>query len=203
MTSINKSFFDKESQYRVLPEKCGRDSAYGKNGCHPDSSMVTLLLTYLKAIGKTTERQVREVYQMAITMDKLIELLNMDLELEYSAAIQYINHAAVMTGAAYGSIIKELKVHANQEIGHALILSDQIDYLGGSPSVKVGPVRISDDNVQMLEQDLAGEEDAVSRYKARIEQAEELKEFALAQQMRAILSVEQEHAMDLTQALGR
>ena len=45
---------------------------------------------------------------MAITQEKLIELLNKDLELEYSAAIQYINHAAVMTGAAYGDVIKEL-----------------------------------------------------------------------------------------------
>ena len=34
---------------------------------------------------------------MAITQKKLIELLNRDLELEYSAAIQYINHAAVMS----------------------------------------------------------------------------------------------------------
>ena len=48
---------------------------------------------------------------MAVTQKKLVELLNMDLELEYSAAIQYINHAAVMTGAAYGDIIKELKIH--------------------------------------------------------------------------------------------
>ncbi len=30
---------------------------------------------------------------MAVTIEKLIDLLNMDLELEYSAAIQYINHA--------------------------------------------------------------------------------------------------------------
>ena len=140
---------------------------------------------------------------MAIKTEKLIELLNMDLELEYSAAIQYINHAAVMTGAAYGDIIKELKIHANEEVGHAMVLADQIDYLGGSPSVEVGKIFVSADNAEMLEQDLAGEEDAINRYKARIEQAEELKEFALAQQLRTILAVEQEHAMDLRQALGR
>jgi bacterioferritin len=58
---------------------------------------------------------------MAITQKKLIDLLNKDLELEYSAAIQYINHAAVMTGAAYGDIIKELKIHANEEIEHKAI----------------------------------------------------------------------------------
>jgi bacterioferritin len=140
---------------------------------------------------------------MAITTEKLVELLNKDLELEYSAAIQYINHAAVMTGAAYGDVIKELKIHVTEEIGHAIILADQIDYLGGSPSVVVGPIHTAEGNDEMLEQDLAGEEDAIKRYKARIEQAEQLKEFALAQQLRTILAVEQEHAMDIKQALGK
>ena len=126
---------------------------------------------------------------MAITQEKLLNLLNKDLELEYSAAIQYINHAAVMTGAAYGDIIKEL--------------ADQIDYLGGSPSVEVGEILTTKDNNEMLQQDLDGEEDAIRRYKVRIEQAEQLKEFALGQQLRNILAMEQEHAMDLKQALGK
>jgi len=139
---------------------------------------------------------------MAITIDQLVELLNHDLELEYSAAIQYINHSAVMTGAAYGDIIKELKIHTNEEIQHAMILADQIDFLEGKPSVIVGEIRTSQDNQEMLRQDLEGEQDAIRRYKIRIEQAEELKEFALAQQLRSILANEQEHAMDLKQALG-
>ena len=139
---------------------------------------------------------------MPITLKKLIDLLNLDLELEYSAAIQYINHSAVMKGAAFGDVIKEIKLHATQEIQHAMVLSDQIDYLGGSPSVAVGKILTSEDNNQMLRQDLDGEEDAIKRYKLRVEQAEALKEFALAQQLRTILSMEQEHAMDLKQALG-
>jgi len=139
---------------------------------------------------------------MSISTEQVIELLNHDLELEYSAAIQYINHSAVMTGAAYGDIIKEIKIHANEEIQHAMILADQIDFLGGDPTVKVGEIRISDDADSMLRQDLDGEEDAIARYKLRVEQAEGLKEFALAQQLRNILATEQEHAMDLKQALG-
>ena len=108
-----------------------------------------------------------------------------------------------MKGAAYGDIIKELKIHANEEIMHAVILADQIDYLKGKPSVGVGEVHVADDNTGMLEQDLEGEEDAIRRYKTRIDQAEELKEFALSQQLRTILGMEQEHAMDLERALGK
>ena len=140
---------------------------------------------------------------MAVTQEKLIELLNIDLSLEYSAGIQYIQHAAVMTGAQYGDIIKELKIHASEEFAHAMVLADQIDYLGGVPTADVGQIYVSEDNVTMLEQDLAGEKDAIKRYKIRIDQAEELKEIALAQQLRLILAVEQEHAMDLMQALGK
>lgn len=141
--------------------------------------------------------------EAAITIDQLVEYLNKDLELEYSAGIQYIQHAAVMTGAQYGDIIKELKIHANQEFGHAMVLADQIDFLGGVPSVGVGPIHTSTDNVQMLQQDLDGENDAIARYKTRVDQAEQLKEFALSQQLRTILAMEQEHAMDLRQALGK
>ena len=140
---------------------------------------------------------------MEITKEKLIELLNNDLTLEYAAAIQYIQHAAVMSGAMYGDIIKELKIHATEEIQHALTLADQIDYLGGVPTVNVAKILTAKKNEEMLEQDLAGELGAIERYKLRVEQAESLKEYALAQQLRTILSMEQEHAMDLKQALGK
>jgi len=139
---------------------------------------------------------------MDISIKDLIKLLNRDLELEYAAAIQYINHAAIMKGAAYGDIIKEIKIHATEEIQHAMLLSDQIDFLGGQPTIQVGAIFTSEDNQVMLQQDLDGEEDAILRYKIRIEQAEGLKEFALSQHLRAILAMEQEHAMDLKQALG-
>lgn len=140
---------------------------------------------------------------MAIKLDELIELLNKDLSQEYTAMVQYIQHSGVLTGAEYGDIIKEIKIHASEELQHAIILAEQIDYLGGFPTVDVPMAATSEDNQEMLEQDLAGEEDAIARYKQRIVQSEELMELALAQKLREILSVEQEHAMDLRNALGK
>jgi len=55
----------------------------------------------------------------------------------------------------------------------------------------------------MLRQDLDGENDAIKRYVLRIRQAEELNLYHLAQHLRNILAVEQEHAMDLEAALGK
>ena len=140
---------------------------------------------------------------MAITKEELIKLLNLDLSKEYTAIVQYTQHTGVITGAAYGDIKKELAVHATEELQHALTLADQIDYLGGVPTVDVVPAKVSQDNIEMLEQDLEGENDAIARYIQRIEQAEALKLLALSQKLREILIMEQEHAMDLEQALGR
>ncbi len=140
---------------------------------------------------------------MAIELKQLIELLNRDLALEYTAMVQYAQHSGVLTGAEYGDIIKEIKIHASEELQHALILAEQIDYLGGIPTVEVPSAKVSQDNKKMLQQDLEGEEDAIARYKQRIVQTEELRELALAQQLRQILAVEQEHAMDLRNVLGK
>lgn len=139
---------------------------------------------------------------MAIAKEQMVDLLNRDLELEYSACIQYVQHAAVITGAQYESIQKELLVHANEELGHAVLISEQIATLGGNPTVKVGDIHVSDDNPEMLRQDLAGEEDAIARYKARIRQAEELEEYGLRRVLEDILIVEEEHRRDLLMSLG-
>jgi bacterioferritin len=140
---------------------------------------------------------------MAITKEQLIELLNKDLALEYTAIVQYTQHQGALKGAMYQSMQKELVIHAQEELLHATILCAQIDYLGGVPTVDVPAARISHDSITMLKQDLDGENDAIARYIVRIKQAEELNLYHLAQQLRNILAVEQEHAMDLEQALGR
>jgi bacterioferritin len=139
----------------------------------------------------------------SVTKEKLIELLNKDLGLEYTACVQYTQHQGVLKGAMYQSIQKELILHAQQELAHATVLAAQIDYLGGFPTVDMPVPKTSKDNVKMLEQDLEGENDAIARYIMRVKQAEELDLYHLAQQLRNILAVEQEHAMDLEQALGK
>lgn len=138
-----------------------------------------------------------------ITKEKLLELLNKDLALEYTACVQYTQHQGVLKGAMYQSIQKELIIHAQEELAHATTIAAQIDYLGGFPTVDMPNPKTSKENETMLKQDLEGENDAIDRYIVRIKQAEELNLYHLAQQLRNILAVEQEHAMDLEQALGK
>ena len=140
---------------------------------------------------------------MKITRKKLLEELNKDLEWEYAAAIQYVQHAAVITGAEYESIQKELLIHSQEEMAHAVMLSDQICFLGGVPSVDVERREVSAASKEMLKQDLAGEENAITRYKERIAQAEALQEYGLRRVLEDILIQEEEHKRDLLTVLGK
>ena len=137
-----------------------------------------------------------------LTRKKLIDLLNQDLEREFQAVIAYVNYSAVLKGAAYMNIAAELAVHAKEELDHALILSDQIDYLGGVPAVTAKPVKTSDKAEEMLKFDLANEVETIRNYRRRVKQADELNEFALSEQIREILLQEQDHLTSLATALG-
>ncbi|WIM06007.1 MAG: ferritin-like domain-containing protein [Candidatus Nitricoxidivorans perseverans] len=139
---------------------------------------------------------------MAISRKKLLAELNKDLEWEYAAAIQYVQHAATISGAQYDSIQKELLIHAQEEMQHAVMLSEQIDFLGGVPTVEVEKREVSGDSVKMLRQDLAGEENAIARYRERIAQAEALREYGLRRVLEDILIQEEEHKRDIATALA-
>jgi bacterioferritin len=136
-----------------------------------------------------------------LAKDALIKELNRDLAKEFSALVQYVQHASVITGPQYDAISAELVIHSNEEHAHAISLSEQIAFLGGIPAVDVADIHISPDSRVMLEQDLDGELDAIARYKERISQAELLQEYGLRRALEDILIVEEEHARDLQSAL--
>ncbi len=137
-----------------------------------------------------------------ITREDLIKLLNEDLSREYQAIIAYVVYSQVLKGAEYMNIAAELEVHAGEELKHALIISNQIDYLGGMPSVQPKPVRTSEKAKEMLQFDLENESETIRNYRDRVRQCEVLGEFAMAEHIRDILMDEQDHLISLATALG-
>ena len=141
---------------------------------------------------------------MATTTDreKLIADLNGDLSREYQAIIAYVIYSQTIKGAAYMAIAKEREAHAKQELGHAITIAKQIDYLGGSPTADPKPVKLSAKPDDMLRFDLDNETETIRNYRGRIRQCETLGEYAMAEEIRKILANEQEHQIDLATALG-
>jgi len=137
-----------------------------------------------------------------ISRKDLIALLNEDLAREYQAIISYVIYSQVLKGAEYMNIAGELEVHAGEELKHALVISNQIDYLGGMPTVQPKLVRTSESAKDMLKFDLENESETIRNYRDRVRQCEELGEFAMAEHIRDILIDEQDHLIALATALG-
>lgn len=137
-----------------------------------------------------------------ITRDELAGLLNEDLSREYQAIISYVVYSQVLKGAEYMNIAGELEKHAAEELNHALVISNQIDYLGGMPGVVPKPVRTSEKAKDMLRFDLENESETIRNYRERVRQCDQLGEFAMAEHIREILMDEQDHLIALATALG-
>ena len=152
---------------------------------------------------KTTRRTAQPSGPRKVSRAQLIDLLNKDLAKEFSALVQYVQHAAVITGPEYDAIAG--RAHRALERGaparaHAL----EPDRLPRRCAVGGRGRRPRLPGLEaMLEQDLAGELDAIARYRERIAQAEMLQEYGLRRALEDILIVEEEHARDLQSALNQ
>jgi bacterioferritin len=136
---------------------------------------------------------------------EFVEALNGDLETEFQSIIQYINHIALLKGAEYLSIIDELKIHLGQELTHATVLAEQVAFLGGEPSTRIGtvtPAHADDDASTALRADLSLERDQLDRYRQRFAQANELGLADVAEAIRPLLEQTQEHVRDLETVVG-
>jgi bacterioferritin len=134
---------------------------------------------------------------------EFIKLLNEDLETEFRSIVQYVQHIAIIKGAEYMSTVDELRVHVGQELNHALVLAEQVEFLGGVPSTTTPQPPATTDSLAALEMDLELETHQLERYRERSAQATELGLADVAEALRPLLSQTQEHVRDLEGVLGK
>ncbi len=133
---------------------------------------------------------------------EFVDLLNEDLETEFRSIVQYVQHISIIKGAEYMSTVDELRAHVFQELEHALTLADQVEFLGGTPTVRVPEPPVTTDSRQALELDLELERSQLERYRERSVQATDLGLVDVAEALRPLLSQTQEHVRDLEAVLG-
>ncbi len=134
--------------------------------------------------------------------DEIIRGLNEDLARECKTIMQYVVFSYTLKGHEYGNIAEQLKGHASQELDHAMKVARQVDYLGGNPTMKRKEAEYSNNPRKMLEIDLKAEQETIKNYRERIHQAERAGYFALSEILRKIIAEEQDHEIDLKDALG-
>lgn len=142
--------------------------------------------------------------QLGEEVDKqeFIDLLNEDLGTEYQSIVQYVQHGATIKGAEYRSIVEELAAHLAQELDHAKTLAEQIDFLGGRPTVIVPSVPDVAEGTAALRADLDLEQRQLERYRQRVADAADIGLPDVAEALRPLLEQTQDHVRELQDALG-
>ncbi|HIV73697.1 MAG TPA: ferritin-like domain-containing protein [Candidatus Pseudogracilibacillus intestinigallinarum] len=136
-----------------------------------------------------------------MSMEKLIEGLNLDLSHEYGAAIQYTYSASVVSGLYRSALKPFFEEEITDELGHALYLSEKIKSLGGTPTTKAAEVPQPTEVKDLLEAVLQAESDTVVRYEQRKKQAEELGLTELVVQLEDMIADETRHKEEVERLL--
>jgi len=123
--------------------------------------------------------------------DKIIALLNQDLEGEHAALIQYLTHAYAM---GEGEMACEIEAIAREEMRHLDWLAETIVELGGVPSLERGKMRMGGKSVaDWMRNDVLLEEDGINLYREHIKLIDEPK---IKRLLERILSDEESHHSD-------
>ena len=138
--------------------------------------------------------------------ERTIELLNKAFSDEWLAYYQYWIGSKIVAGPMKDAAIAELMQHAADELRHADMLSLRIIQLGGTPITtpkkwfelgNCGYAEPSDPFIsKILEQNIAGEQCAISTYHAIIEEVG-IKDPVTYNLISQILTDEVEHEEDL------
>jgi bacterioferritin len=143
---------------------------------------------------------------IGLNVDQLLKLLNQAYASEWLAYYQYWLGAKVIKGPMKDAVAAELNLHATEELAHALLLSNRIIQLGGTPVltpqgwISTSPCKYDapeDPYVAvLLDQNIAGEQCAITTYKGLMDATKD-KDMVTYNMALTILEQEVEHEEDL------
>jgi bacterioferritin len=123
--------------------------------------------------------------------EKIIELLNKDVQDEHGAIIQYLSHAYAM---GEGEMACEVEALAREEMRHLDWLAETIVELGGVPSLERGTMRMGGELVsEWMSNDVLLEQGAIDQYKKHIEMIDDPK---IKRLLKRIMADEESHRGD-------
>ena len=133
---------------------------------------------------------------------ELLNMLNNALARELQVCIQYMWHHVMVTGPYAEEFGTAFRTIALQEMLHAEMIAERIDYLGDTPTTVPAEIKLSRDAMEMLRIDKAAEEEAIEMYRNIIEKAEREKDYTTKRLFEQILSDEENHHNTFKTLLG-
>ncbi len=143
------------------------------------------------------------VYPTTTTAQQgLIDGLNHDLAGEYQAVVMYTHYSAMLTGPYRRELRALFQAEIPDEQGHAQFLAEKIASLGGEPTTVPRPVPHADQPLEMLEQALGAEKQAIADYVTRIGQAEAAGDIGLKVNLENQVADETRHKEEIERILA-
>ena len=140
---------------------------------------------------------------------KVIERLNEALFLELAAVNQYWLHYRLLDDWGLTKLAKKEREESIEEMGHADKIIERIIFLGGHPNLQtLGSLRIGQDVKEVLESDLAGEEEACNSYRESKDICEAERDYVTKNMFEELLRDEEGHIdfletqLDLLERVG-
>ena len=140
---------------------------------------------------------------------KVIERLNEALFLELAAVNQYWLHYRLLDDWGLTKLAKKEREESIEEMGHADKIIERIIFLGGHPNLQtLGSLRIGQDVKEVLESDLAGEEEACKSYRESKDVCESERDYVTKNMFEELLRDEEGHIdfletqLDLLERVG-
>lgn len=140
---------------------------------------------------------------------KVIEFLNQALKNELTAINQYFLHARMLKDWGVSKMAEYEHKESIEEMHHADWLIERILFLGGLPNLQdLGKLRIGESVKEILECDLALENDAIPLLRDAMEHCEKQRDYVSRDLFGKILTNEEEHVdyietqFDLIERIG-
>ncbi len=126
-------------------------------------------------------------------------MLNDALAQEHACYIRYSTHATVINGPYAETISSRLKEIAEDERKHAQMLRDQIDYMGGEPTMKVSErdLKPAKELNAILSVNIDEEQGAIGMYREILKKVDEYQLTWLHETIEDILEDEEQHLYEL------
>jgi bacterioferritin len=175
--------------------------------------------SFLTDIKELRRRARSHIEQGAITAayrgdrETVLRLLNEALATELVCVLRYKRHYYMASGIHAQAVAAEFLEHAGEEQGHADLIAERINQLGGEPDLNPEGLLTrshseyveGDDLVDMIKEDLVAERIAIDSYSEMIRYIAD-DDPTTRRMLEGILATEEEHAEDLRiliDALGK
>jgi bacterioferritin len=135
--------------------------------------------------------------------DNVIAHLNTALGAELGAICQYILHSEMCHNWGYHGLGAYIKKQAMDEMRHAEGLVERILFLEGAPNLEVvPPIKLGTSVKAQLENDLAGELEAIRAYNAAVKACGDANDNGTRELFEKMVKDEEQHADFLEAQIG-